>query len=112
MEQDRVTETVSIPVPARSLLEGLDPGAADSSRVLVVRAQAARGTPKMQVRPSIYLIDMSDISALIMSERFLLWPRDVVYVDRTGLATYNAVVSQVLPTVSTLFQLDRLLDDN
>lgn len=115
-----INRQASIPMPrgtmslaeALSTVEGLDPGAADSSRVFVVRAQAARGTPKMQVRPSIYLIDMSDISALIMSERFLLWPRDVVYVDRTGLATYNAVVSQVLPTVSTLFQLDRLLDDN
>jgi len=101
---------------ALSLVEGLDPSSADRSRVFVIRAQVGlasnTNTPGAEIRPIIYLMNMSDIGALIMAERFSLWPRDVVYVDRTGLATYNAVVSQVLPTVSTLFQLDRLLDSN
>ena len=117
-----VSRQAAIPMPrgsmslaeALSTVDGLDPGSADRGRIFVIRGQAASSIsrPDADIRPVIYLISMSDIGALIMSERFPLWPRDVVYVDRTGLATYNAVVSQVLPTVSTLFQLDRLLDSN
>ena len=113
-----VGRQASVPMPrgtmslaeALSTVEGLDSGSADRSRVFVVRAQAASSEP--EIRSIIYLMNMSDVGALIMSERFRLWPRDVVYVDRTGLATYNSVISQVLPTVSTLFQLDRLLDND
>lgn len=115
-----VGRQASIPLPRGTMslaealghVEGLDPGGADRSRVFVVRAQNRSGASETEIRPTIYLMNMSGLGALIMSERFMLWPRDVVYVDRTGLATYNAVVTQVLPTVSTLFQLDRLIDDN
>lgn len=113
-----VGRQAAIPMPrgtmslaeALSNVEGLDARAADRSKVFVVRDERGLGVLREEIRPVIYLLDMSDIGSLIMSEHFALWPRDVVYVDRTGLATYNSVVSQVLPTVSTLFQLDRLLD--
>lgn len=98
---------------AISLAGGLSETAADSSRIYVVRGeQVINGESRSleQVRTTIYLVDMSEINSLVLSEKFEVYPRDLIYVDRTGLATYNSVVTQILPTVSTLFQLDRLLN--
>ncbi len=111
----------AIPLPRGSMslaeaisrVDGLDANTADRSRIYVVRAEP-RGMGQRnqsQSRLVVYIVDMSRITSLILSERFDLFPRDVVYVDRTGLATYNSIVSQILPTVSTLFQLDRLVDN-
>ena len=102
---------------ALSHAEGLDPTRADKKKVFVIRATLPADNGEIEVgafpRPTVYRLSFNDVAALLISEQFQLWPRDVVYVDRTGLATYNTVISQVLPTVSTLFQLDRLfLDDD
>ncbi|EIT69068.1 hypothetical protein WQQ_26500 [Hydrocarboniphaga effusa AP103] len=35
-------------------------------------------------------------------------PRDVVYVKATAFAQYNSVINQLLPTISAVFQIDRL----
>ena len=114
-----VGNQAAIPLPqgrmslaeAISKVNGLSANSADRRRVYVLRADSYhRGVgQKQSPRISIYTLDMENLTSLILSEHFTLYPRDVVYVDRTGLSTYNSVVAQVLPTVSTLFQLDRLL---
>lgn len=109
--------TISL-AEALSEAQGLDPARADKKKVFVIRAMLPPSDLKQQrnaissrPRPTVYQFAFNDVSALLLSEQFQLWPRDVVYVDRTGLATYNTVIAQVLPTVSTLFQLDRLFLD-
>jgi polysaccharide export outer membrane protein len=37
-----------------------------------------------------------------MAEQFELNPRDVVFVDASGLARYNRIVTLILPTASTV----------
>ena len=41
--------------------------------------------------------------ALAMAERFNLNPRDIVYVDASGLATWNRIVNLILPTVNGVY---------
>jgi len=48
------------------------------------------------------------LTRVFLASQFDLEPRDVVYVATTGFAKYNAVISQILPTVTTVFQLSEL----
>ena len=41
--------------------------------------------------------------ALIFGDGFKLQPRDIVFVDATGLARWNRLISQILPTVQTIY---------
>lgn len=93
---------------ALSSANGLDAQVADRSRIFVVRAPVDR-RGQNSIRATVYQVEMSGVHDLMVAQRFLLFPQDIVYVDRTGLASYNSVVSQILPSVSTLFQLDRLI---
>ena len=38
--------------------------------------------------------------ALAMADRFELNPRDIVYVDASGLATWNRFIGLILPTLN------------
>ena len=93
---------------------GLDSTTANRRKVFLIRPNLpskVQGTQDVAIDgPLILQFDFKDVSTLIMAEQFDVWPRDVVYVDRTGLASYNTIVSQILPTVTSLFQLERLVD--
>lgn len=114
-----VNNQASLPMPrgtmsvndALASVGGVNSSSADVTKIFIVRGEDVAPNDG-DTRAIVYTLDMSSVSAFLMSERFMLWPRDVVYIDRTGLATYNAVIGQILPTVSTLFQLDRLIDDD
>jgi len=86
---------------------GVNQLTANSNGIFVVRKQANSldGTGE---RATVFQMKISDISDLLIAENFKLIHHDIVYVDRTGLASFNSVISQVLPTVSTIFQLDRV----
>ncbi|MHA7834622.1 MAG: polysaccharide biosynthesis/export family protein, partial [Algiphilus sp.] len=59
---------------------------------------------------TVFTLDVGKLEGFLIADRFRLQPRDVVYVAATGFAKYNRVIQQILPTVSTLFQLERLVD--
>ncbi|MDP3858296.1 MAG: polysaccharide biosynthesis/export family protein [Stagnimonas sp.] len=82
---------------------GLDQLRADDSGVLVFRKAANANEV-----PTIYALDIGRPMGLLLAGEFLMQPRDVVYVQATGFAKYNAVIGQFLPTISAIFQLDRL----
>lgn len=65
--------------------------------VYVLRDQAGK--------PAIYRLDASSADALIMAANFHLAPRDVVFVAANDLARYNRVMSQILPTVTGIWQV-------
>ena len=98
---------------------GLDELSANGSKIYVIRDGSYPGTSssnfsadiQVELAPEVYSINLNDVSALLMSERFFLLPRDIVYIDRTGLSTVNSVFAQILPAISTIFQLDRLVDN-
>ncbi len=85
---------------------GLDKLRADDSGVLVFRRPFAEG-----MLPTVYSLDLDNPLGLILAGEFSLNPRDVVYVKATGFAKYNSVINQLLPTISAVFQLDRLIDE-
>eukprot|EP00456_Euglypha_rotunda_P066137 TRINITY_DN5689_c0_g1_i5.p1 TRINITY_DN5689_c0_g1~~TRINITY_DN5689_c0_g1_i5.p1 ORF type:complete len:365 (+),score=44.72 TRINITY_DN5689_c0_g1_i5:774-1868(+) len=82
---------------------GMDRLTANDSGVLVFR----RPTQPDEL-PAVYALDMSSPRGLLLAGEFNLRPRDVVYVKATAFAQYNSVINQLLPTITAIFQIDRL----
>lgn len=82
---------------------GMDSLRAEDSGVLVFRRPQSP-----QDTALIYALDMSTPQGVLLAGEFNLQPRDVVYVKATAFAQYNLVVSQMLPTITAVFQIDRL----
>lgn len=61
--------------------------------------------------PKVYAMDLTRAESLLLAERFSLKPRDVVYIASTDFSKYNRIINQLLPTISTYFQLDRLINN-
>ena len=72
----------------------------------VVVFRRADGAASM---PVIYVLDMSRPEGMLLAGEFELQPRDVVYVKATAFAKYNQVIAQMLPTITSIFQLDRVI---
>lgn len=81
---------------------GLDPLAANAGRIYVIRGDFNA--------PTIYHLDASSPDALLLATQFPLKPLDVVFVSSTGLARYNRVMSQILPTVQALYDAAVAID--
>lgn len=100
---------------ALAAAEGIEPLSARDSGVFVFRSGAwmdmsiYAGEDMPSDEALVFALDMSRVDGFLLADRFELLPRDVVYVASTGFARYNRVIQQILPTVSTLFQLDRLV---
>lgn len=94
---------------------GMDALAANDASVFVFRSGVQPGVSQLcDCEPEealVFGLDLSRADGILLAERFELQPRDVVYVSATDFARYNRVVNQILPTVSTLFQLDRLISE-
>jgi polysaccharide export outer membrane protein len=79
---------------------GVDQKSADAERIFVLR----QGGEK----PLAYHLDASEPGGLILATAFALQPLDVVFVSTANVARWNRVLSQLLPTVQTLWTLDRI----
>ena len=95
-------EPVAIPEQGLSLSHvigrsrGLDSATADATKVYIVRDNA-NNQPT-----NIYYVDMQTITNLALANRFEMQPNDIVYVDPTGLARWNRVISAILPSTSAI----------
>jgi polysaccharide export outer membrane protein len=81
---------------------GLDNTQASASGVLVFRlpAHAAPGA-----EAAVYTINLSTPQGVLLASQFPLQPLDVVYIQATKFAQYNAVINELLPTITTIFEL-------
>jgi polysaccharide export outer membrane protein len=52
--------------------------------------------------PIVYNLDAESPVALALAENFELNPRDVVFVDASGLARFNRVISLIIPSAATV----------
>lgn len=82
---------------------GLNERSADARGIFVLRASQQ---PDQVV--DVFQLDASVGSMLILSTQFELAPMDVVYVTSAPMARWNKVISQLLPSISGLYDLDRL----
>ena len=60
-----------------------------------------RNTSENQI--DVFQLNAKNAMALAMADRFELNPRDIVYVDASGLATWNRLISLILPSVQTVY---------
>jgi polysaccharide export outer membrane protein len=78
---------------ALSQAGSLNQTTADATQMYVIR-DALSGTP------SVYHLDARSPVAMVLANQFELQPKDVVYVDSTGLARFSRVLSQLLPAIN------------
>jgi polysaccharide export outer membrane protein len=76
--------------------EGFDYASLSPSGIYVLREQAGK--------PVVFRLDAGSADALVLAAQFPLEHRDVVFVETNGLANYNRVASQILPTVTAIWQ--------
>lgn len=75
---------------------GLNSNTANAAKIYVVR-----DNPNYP-QTNIYYIDMQNITSFALANRFEMRPNDIVYVDPTGLARWNRVLSSLLPSTSAV----------
>ena len=105
-----VVQPQSLPVTNRPLsltqalatVGGIQESRADGRGVYVIRA--ADSPEKVNV----YRLDVSQAWALALGDQFMLEPRDVVYVSAAPITRWNRWVSNVLPSLQGLFNIDRI----
>ncbi|MFP3570867.1 sugar transporter, partial [Paraburkholderia sp. SIMBA_030] len=69
---------------------------ANAAKVYIVR-----DNPQYQYT-NIYYVDMQSITSLALASRFDMQANDILYVDPTGLARWNRVISAILPSTSAI----------
>ena len=75
---------------------GLSTQYASSRSIYVIR-----NTSEKQI--DVFHLNAKNAMALAMAGRFNLNARDVVYVDASGLATWNRIITLILPTAQTIY---------
>lgn len=98
LSQEAVTLTQAI---ARQ--GGLNEGRADARGIFVFRATH---TGKITV----FQLETSDPTGMLLGTRFVLQPRDVIYVVRSPLQKWNDTISGLLPTVRAVTATDNAVD--
>lgn len=110
----RVTKEGPVPLGQRrttlteivSGASGIDRLSGNDSGILVFRRPSGEAG-----QATVYRVDLASSMGMLIANEFELQPRDVVYVSPTSFSQYNSVINQLLPTVSTVFQLDRLINN-
>jgi polysaccharide export outer membrane protein len=75
---------------------GVNITTSDAARIFVFR-----GTYD---KPSVFWLDAHSADAMLLAAQFQLQSQDVVYVATTSLSDWNRVITQILPTVQTLYE--------
>ena len=83
-------------VEALSSAGGLQAVNASSRSIYVIRNTSDK-------RIDVFHLNAKNAMALAMAERFDLNAHDIVYVDASGLATWNRLISLILPSVQTVY---------
>jgi polysaccharide export outer membrane protein len=75
---------------------GLNPLSANPAKVYVLRDQ-----PEANLS-TVYQLDLSSFTSLALAQRFAVQPRDIIYVDASGLARWSRVLNLLLPSASAI----------
>lgn len=80
---------------------------ANAEGVFVIRA----ADPNSGRIADIYQLHAKNATALVLAEQFPLQQRDIIYVTAAPVARWNRVISQILPSISGLYNLSRTRDE-
>lgn len=81
---------------------GLNLNTANPARIFVFRGAYQK--------PEVFWLDARSPDTMLLATRFQLQPQDVVYAATSGLSAWNRVISQILPTVQTLYETKVLVN--
>lgn len=103
-------QVVPVPIPEQGLSlshvlgesRGLNSATADAAKIYIVREDSSYPLTH------IYYLDMQTITNFALANRFDMQANDIVYVDPTGLARWNRVISALLPSTSAVNSLSGL----
>lgn len=87
---------------------GLDAYRADATGIFVIRNHQS-ATPTDNQIADVYQLDMRDALALALGNKFELKAGDIVYVTTVPIARWNRVISNLMPSVTGLNNLDKLV---
>ena len=77
--------------------EGFEPQVSNVARIYVIRGDFAA--------PGIFKLDASSADAMLLASNFPLRPRDVVFVATYDVSRWSRVMSQIVPTINSLWQV-------
>ena len=85
---------------------GINQASASAKGIFVLRASQAEDK-----LVDVYQLDASVGSLLVLSTQFELQPLDIVYVTSAPMARWNKVISQFLPTIRGIYEIDRTIKE-
>ncbi|MGB2401378.1 MAG: polysaccharide export protein [Porticoccaceae bacterium] len=85
---------------------GINEASASAKGIFVLRASQAEDK-----LVDVYQLDASVGSLLVLSTQFELQPLDIVYVTSAPMARWNKVISQFLPTIRGIYEIDRTIKE-
>jgi polysaccharide export outer membrane protein len=81
---------------------GLNPNTASASRIYVLRSDGRTQQTEL------YHMNLLSLGDFGLANQFKMHRNDIVYVDSTGLARWQRVITQILPFSNALYNIDRL----
>ena len=82
---------------------GINEASANAKGIFVLRSGQSDGKTI-----DVFQLDASSANMLVLSTRFELKPLDIVYVTSAPVARWNKVISQFLPTIRGIYEIDRV----
>lgn len=87
---------------ALATVGGIQEARADGHGVYVIRQSEFDGVV------DVYQLDISEAWMLALGDKFILEPRDIVYVSPAPITRWNRWVSNVLPSLQGIYNIDRI----
>lgn len=85
---------------------GMNVATANTNAIYVIRGSSS------MTHPTVYWFDAESPAAMTYAQRFPLMSNDVVFVSPAGLTRINRVISQIMPTVQTIWYTKTLINPN